>query len=177
MNPSQPGSSASDRRQLPRIDIILPAALRLKDGGTANVRVFNISREGLQIRCTRAVAARLCPSKRLTDRREMPLMQLRFLVPLLGGRTPVEVRCRMRHLNLLPEAPPETEVAIGLEFRRFPSEKYLQRFIAFIEEQLVPVEDYEVYLRGQGPSGGQATARDPRQEPDTAAAGRRPGGR
>lgn len=151
-------ASARDRRQLPRIDIELPATLELDNGDCVGVRVFNISPEGMQVRCSRPLAASLCPAKRWTAD-GAPSLRARFRLPLRGTTVPLEVRCRIRHLNLLPKAPPDAEVAIGLEFRRFQSDGHLRRFVAFIEQQLVPAEDYDVYLRGRGSRAKENAAR------------------
>ena len=157
MNSKRTTSPARNRRQFPRIAIVLPVVLQLNNGDSVNVRTFDISPGGMQIRCSRAVAAKLCPTNNFIPRQKAPLFLARLLLPLHSGRVPVEARCCTMHVHLLQGAAPDAEVIIGLEFRGFRSQKYLRRFIWFIEEHLVPIEDFEVFVHGEGKSSPAST--------------------
>ena len=149
MNPKPARPVTRGRRQFPRIKVLLSVLLKPAAGDPLKASTYNLSPGGAQIRCSRELAARLCPGGRFSPGGKGPTLAARFMVPLHAGPVPVEVMCRLVHLNPLSRPKPGAEVALGLKFLRFAGQGHLRHFMRFVEEQLVPAEDFEVYVRGR----------------------------
>lgn len=141
----------SDRRQYPRIEITVPVILKRGSAPAVTALMHNISPGGMQVRVSADASASLevdAPE----DRKSAAPLRASFLLPLRGKRKSVAVDCEVRHVSRVRGAPAGAEMAVGLRFHDFTDTKYLRRFVRFIEEQMVPPEDIQVYLHG--PSGG-----------------------
>ncbi len=149
MNNKRGGASSGGRqRQYPRIAISLPVVLRQGETTAVAVQMVNISPGGMQVRCNRETASRLCPADSFSQKDVSLPVAGHLLLPTHLGRVPVRVRCLIVHVSLVTGAAAETEVAIGVKFRVFRDRRSLRHFVRFIEEQLVPLEDFEVYVGG-----------------------------
>ena len=118
--------------------------------------MFNVSPGGMQVRCDRDTASRLCPENSLSKKGVSLPVDGHLLLPTHLGRVPVRVKCLIVHTALVTGAPAETEVAIGVKFQEFRDRQSLRQFMTFIEEQLVPAEDFEVYVGGQKARASEA---------------------
>ena len=123
-----------DRRRYPRIELERPGHVRLASGETVDVTVHDLSPDGLQIRCTRAVALALHPSGRTIPAGiRGPDVHLVFDMPLPSGPVPLKMVGSIVHFALLgPQV-----VAIGLEFRHM-SPASVQHVKQFIYASLEP---------------------------------------
>lgn len=129
---------ATERRGFPRVLIRVPVALVHESGAVVAAESADIARRGMQIRCDRRTAYALHPSGRpIHD--DGPTIDAHFCVPIGRRHEKIDVRCRMVHLSLMPEADAEEQVAIGLEFAAFigDSEATFERFI---RDEMRPVE-------------------------------------
>ncbi len=139
-----------DRRQLPRITITVPVMLTGSTGRTVSGLMHNVSPGGMQVRLSAESAAALLPKREEIGNSKACYVRARFLVPLRKERVPISVKCLVAHVSAVDGAPEAARIAIGFSFKRFIDTKNLRRFVLFIEEQLVPMEEYELYLYGRG---------------------------
>lgn len=163
-------SNPRDRRQFPRIATVLPVVIKTRWGKTINAHMFNISPGGLQIRCGKRTAEKIRKEAIESSSKKSMSVVTHFLLPLHSGRELVIAKCRVKHVSIVKGAAPEAEVALGLEFSRFKSVKYLKRFVRYIEEQLVPLEDYALYCEGAQRSARASARKKTRPRPPKAAA-------
>ncbi len=161
MNNKRGSARSRRRRQYPRIAISLPVTLRQGDNPGVGVEMFNISPGGMQVRCHRDTATRLCPADSFSQMDLALPVDAHLFLPIHFGRVPVRVKCLIVHVSLVTGAPPETEVAIGVKFQVFRDRQSFRHFIRFIEEQLVPLEDFEVYVGGPKARASKAPKETP----------------
>ena len=145
--------ASADRRQLPRVAITMPVVLSRQKGQTINGLIQNISPGGMLVRMSAQSAAALLPQKKEKDGSGTGPIDAQFLVPLRQQHVPISVSCLIAHVSPVDRAPEAARIAIGYRFQRFKDERTLRRFVSFIEEQLVPMEDYQLYLHGATLSG------------------------
>lgn len=150
----------ADRRQLPRVAITMPVALTRAKGQKITGLMQNISPGGMLVRLSDRSAATLLPRKDAVGSDGIVPIHAQFLVPLREARVPISVSCLVAHVSPVDGAPTAARIAVGFRFKQFRDNKTLRRFVAFIEEQLVPMEDYQLYLHGPSlrrpkPEGGK----------------------
>lgn len=139
---------ATDQRQLPRVTITVPVMLTSSSGQTATGLMHNVSPGGMQVRLSAESAAALLSTRQAMGKSKPCYVRARFLVPLREQRVPISVKCLVAHVSPVLGAPAAARIAIGFSFKRFIDTKNLRRFVLFIEEQLVPMEEYDLYLYG-----------------------------
>ncbi len=139
----------AERRQLPRVAITVPVILKRSKGTTLKGLMHNVSPGGMQVRLSTEAAAALLPNKKGEIRANSGCsVHARFLLPLRKERVAIMVKCVVAHVSPVANAPAEARVAIGFRFKRFRDAKSQRRFVLFLEEQMVPPEDYDLYLHG-----------------------------
>jgi c-di-GMP-binding flagellar brake protein YcgR len=146
-----------ERRQFPRVAITIPVKLSRGAAPPVTGLTHDVSPGGMQVRLSAKAAAMLMPKGEKTQRDGKSRLQAQFLVPLRGKRYAISVQCVAAHVSALEGASAVAQVAIGFRFKHFKDAKTQQRFVRFIEEQLVPVEDYDLYLRGRTPPQDEAS--------------------
>ncbi len=144
--------ASADRRLFPRVAITMPVMLSGQKGQTINGLIQNISPGGMLVRLSAQSAAVLLPQKNEKDRPDIGPIEAQFLVPLRQQRISISVSCLVAHVTEVDGAPEAARIAIGYRFKRFKDQRTLRRFVSFIEEQLVPMEDYQLYLHGPASS-------------------------
>jgi hypothetical protein len=138
----------SERRQFPRVAITIPVMLSRSVTPWVTGLMHNVSPGGMHVRLSPGAAAKLMPKGEKIKLGGEGCFRAQFLVPLRGERFAISVNCVAAHVSLVDGAMMAARVAIGFRFKRFKDAKTLRRFVLFIEEQLVPMEDYELYLHG-----------------------------
>ena len=99
-------------RSVPPVRLSIPVQVGLSGGNIACARIYNLSSEGIQIRCDPGTARRIHPAgKAISDRSGPEVLIALRLKHGADIRTQV-LRCRVFYV--LPESP--QEVIIGLEF-------------------------------------------------------------
>jgi len=107
------------RRAFPRVRLRIPIQVGLPGGEIACARIYNLSPDGIQIRCDSATARRIHPSgKAISDGSGPKVLIALRLKHGADTRTHV-LRCKVFYL--LPES--RKEVIIGLEFEELKSEQ------------------------------------------------------
>lgn len=133
------GTHGEDKRNYPRIAVNLPLRMRRAGGPVVSATAHDITPAGLQIRCDRATALVIHPAGRYVAGEPGQQVLVRFALPLRAGAAVVDVECRLVHLSIVPDAPPERSVALGLEFERFLHEGK-ENLGRYIEEVMQPLE-------------------------------------
>jgi len=123
------------RRLYPRVHARVPVRLTGPAGEAVDVVGNDLSPGGLQVRCERAAAARLHAGERLAEAGVECTFRLEL--ELEGSPQPVNGRGRIIHLTPIPDAPPQQQMALGVQFLAIDNggERVLMRFI---EQHLRP---------------------------------------
>ena len=125
MPPANPDESQTmikpahkDRRALPRVTLSCPGKVILAGGDIVNVMIYDLSRDGLQIRCGKEAAHAINPDgKAITNGDELPEIQVLFYVPVDSGKGRVKAKGKLKYFSLIA---PDT-VAMGLKFKSISS--------------------------------------------------------
>ena len=149
----------AERRRFPRVAISVPVLLTGARGQTVNALMHSVSPGGMQVRLGAEAAAALLPKRDEIENRRVVFVLARFLVPLREERIAVSVKCAVAHVSPIAGALAAARIAIGFRFKRFKDTKNLRRFVLFLEEQLVPIEDYELYLHGHPPRHNKSSSK------------------
>lgn len=125
--------------------------------------MHNLSPGGMQVRLSSEAANALLPAKDPTGQKRLCSVQVRFVLPLRKERVPITVKTDVVHVSIVTAAPAAARVAVGFRLKRFKDSNSLRRFVMYLEEQMVPLEDYELYLNG--PAAARARIRKTRPTP------------
>ena len=99
-------------------------------------QLIDISPDGLQVRCTRAIAEALNPRGQRIKYEDNFIINTKFTVPIDDEQHVVAVSCQIYYFVLLPDVEGE-DVAFGLKFKKFEGESI--RYIGdLIENELEP---------------------------------------
>ena len=105
-------SGLEQRRAFPRIKLRIPVQVGLPGGQVACARIYNLSPDGIQIRCDPNTAQRIHPSGRSVSDGSGPKILIALRLKQGADMRTHVLKCRVFYL--LPETP--QEVIIGLEF-------------------------------------------------------------
>ncbi len=107
-----------DRRALPRVTLKCPGKVILPGGDVVNVMIYDLSRDGLQIRCGKKAAHAINPDgKAIKDGVSPPEIQVLFYVPLDSGKGRVKAKGKLMYFSLIA---PDI-MALGLKFKSISS--------------------------------------------------------
>ncbi len=107
-----------DRRALPRITLGCPGKVLLPGGGVVNVVIHDLSRDGMQIRCSKKAALAINPEgKAIKDGSSSLVVQVLFYVPVDSGNGRVKAKGELVYFALIA---PDI-VALGLKFKSISS--------------------------------------------------------
>jgi hypothetical protein len=107
-----------DRRTLPRVTLSCPGKVILTGGEVVNVMIYDLSRDGLQIRCGKKAARAINPDgKAIKDGASSAEIQVLFYVPIESGKGRVKAKGTLMYFSLIA---PDI-VAMGLKFRSISS--------------------------------------------------------
>jgi hypothetical protein len=101
------------RRAHPRVKLRLPVQIGLSGGSVVCARIYNISPDGVQVRCDRATAARINPGGRAVTEGNGQELLLAVRLHHDGHMRSHVLRCRLSYM--LPET--EDDIIIGLNFQ------------------------------------------------------------
>ncbi len=108
----------TDRRALPRVTLSCPGKVILPDGDVVNVMIYDLSRDGLQIRCGKKAAHAINPDgKAIKDGASPREIQVLFYVPLESGKGRVKAKGQLMYFSLIA---PDI-MALGLKFKSISS--------------------------------------------------------
>ncbi len=107
-----------DRRSLPRVTLSCPGKVILPGGDVVNVMIYDLSRDGLQIRCGKKAAHAINPGGKAIKEGDAPLeIQVLFYVPLDSGEGRVKAKGKLMYFSLIA---PDI-MALGLKFKSISS--------------------------------------------------------
>ncbi len=108
----------TDRRALPRVTLKFPGKVILPGGDVVNVMIYDLSRDGLQLRCGKKAAHAINPDGKAIKDGTSPLeIQVLFYVPLDSGKGRVKAKGKLMYFSLIA---PDI-VALGLKFKSISS--------------------------------------------------------
>ncbi len=107
-----------ESRRYPRIKTRLPISLSLESNETVTASIYDISPDGLQIRCNRQVAAKLNPGGRKINVKDNVTIKAEFLLPVDDEQRKIIVTCMVYYFVIIPGSL-EEDVAFGLKFKNF----------------------------------------------------------
>ena len=142
-------SISAERRRFPRVAITVPVQLKRSRCSTVTGLLHNLSPGGMQVRLSAQAAAALLPKRSELKPNVSFSIHASFLIPLKKTRVAIAVKSTVVHVSVVDAAPAAARIAIGFRFERFKNLETLRRFVMFLEEQMVPMEDYELYLYGR----------------------------
>lgn len=107
-----------DRRALPRVTLGCPGKVILPGGDVVNVMIYDLSRDGLQLRCGKKAAHAINPGGKAIKDGDSPLeIQVLFYVPLDSGKGRVKAKGKLMYFSLIA---PDI-VALGMKFKSISS--------------------------------------------------------
>ena len=126
-----------DRRKYPRIIINSPADIYYK-GKKLKAVVYDISPDGLQMRCTRKTLQAIHPGGEYIKEENAPDMDVTFQLITEKWHREIKIFCKMYYFVLLPEKV-ENDVAFGLKFIEFSGDS-ANCVDNFIEDAMSPMK-------------------------------------
>jgi hypothetical protein len=117
-----------DRRAFPRVTLGCPGKVMLTGGDVVNVVIHDLSRDGLQIRCSKKAALAIHPEgKSIKDGTAPREVQVVFYVPVDSGDGRVKAKGELVYFALIA---PDL-VAMGLKFKAISSGgvEHLRNFV------------------------------------------------
>ena len=153
----RPKAAGAERRRFPRVSGTVPVVLESSKGKTVTGLMHNLSPGGMQVRLSSEAADALLAGKGRTGQGQKFSVQARFVLPLRKTRVPITVKTDVVHVFIVDSAPAAARVAVGFRLKRFKDSNSLRRFVMYLEEQMVPLEDYELYLNGPAAARGKTS--------------------
>ena len=140
INDAEPFEYYEESRKYPRVKIELPVKLMLEDKSVAFANIYDISPDGIQIRCSGDVAVRLNPDGKKIDQYKNVIVKATFSLPINNELKEVCVYCKVYYFVLLKEKS-DKNIAFGLQFKKFEGQsvKYIGRHIL---SELEPASDF-----------------------------------
>ncbi len=128
-----------ESRKYPRIKFKRPVQIYYDNGRSVSASIYDISPDGLQIRCNRETAVALNPSGNIIDRKHNLIVNAVFSIPINNKLNEVKVSCKVYYFVIVPGNAKE-DVAFGLRFKKFEGKsiKYAGRYIL---NELEPVTE------------------------------------
>jgi hypothetical protein len=110
-------SKLEQRRAFPRVRLRIPVQIGLPGGQVACARIYNLSPDGIQVRCDPITARRIHPSGETISDGSGPKVQVAIRLKRGADVHTHVLKCKVFYL--LPESP--REFIIGLEFEELDS--------------------------------------------------------
>ena len=129
-NKTQPYEHYEESRKYPRVKFKHPVQIYLGDGRCVSASIYDISPDGLQIRCNRETAAALNPTGKKIDQKHNLSVNAVFSLPINNEQKKVTVSCKVYYFVIIT-GNAEEDVAFGLQFKKFEGKsiKYIGRHI------------------------------------------------
>ena len=125
-----------ERRQYPRIVIDVPVQIQTQNEKSILADAYDISPDGLQIRCERLTARALHPSGRSLSDGNGPQVDVTLYLPFPSGQLPLSARCKLFYVAVCPRG----DIAFGLQFVKFEGSGS-RTLSQFIEKSIEPARN------------------------------------
>jgi hypothetical protein len=125
----RPPHCGYSRWSCPRVHADVPVTISLQGSQAIALRTNDLSLLGLQVRCDLRTAACFRPDHSPGGE---PVYVLEMRLGIDGADRTVMARGRLVHVTLLPDAPPEQEVAVGFKLQHFEDDgaRILEHFVS-----------------------------------------------
>jgi len=133
MNATKRHDRYEEGRRFPRIPVTFPVTVNFGKNQSIEVVSYDISPDGIQIRCNKYIAQSLHGKDERIPESERPIVDIALNLPVKRAEKKFSARCQIVYLIFLEEAA-ESEMentALGLKFLDLKgrSEKYLGKFL------------------------------------------------
>ncbi len=127
MAPSQIDEHYEEKRQHPRLELDVPAVVLCNSAQLVETKIYDISPDGLQIRCSREAALAINPGAKQINPTDNLMVNVIFNMP--SNKEQIKVICNVYYFTLTHDGS-DKDVAFGLKFRKFDgkSGKYVEQF-------------------------------------------------
>ena len=132
MNTSKRHKSYEEQRRFPRIPLSVPVTVSYGKNLTSEVMAYDISPDGLQIRCNQETARTLHPVSGFIEKSQRPSVEVTFTLTIKNKDRKITARCDITYMIELEEAETETEnAALGLYFTSLKgrSSRFISQFL------------------------------------------------
>ena len=137
MNSTSQIEVKDDRRKYPRLVLQIPVNVHIEYGKYADACLYDLSPDGLQIRCDQETANQIDTLSKKNLYKDKPSITVEFALPQTNNRAVIVVKCSICYFSPLP-AKANDDVALGLQFRQFSGDS-LQQIKDFFLSELEPV--------------------------------------
>ncbi len=135
MQYQEPYSHFEERRTYPRVVTKSPVTV-CHNGVALNAEIYDISADGVQIRCDRETFQRIHPTGMFIRKNNAPVVDIDFEITVSNAHSKISVKCLMYYFVLIPGAG-ERDVAFGLRFI-MPEDNVIHSINAYIENAMTP---------------------------------------
>ncbi len=106
-----------ETRLFPRIKRRLPVLITTNDGQRIYSTIYDLSPEGIQIRCERDIAFKINPDGLQIDELNLAKVKLTFPLPVGNDMVKITINCEVSYLAIVPDNIDE-QFALGLRFKK-----------------------------------------------------------
>lgn len=119
-----------EQRLYPRLRLDAPAVILCANQQLMEADVFDISPDGLQIRCSRDAVQSINPTGKSINPQDNVLVYVLFSLPANDGNVQIKVVCKAYYFMLTQDSD-KNDVALGLKFKKFEGTcgRYVEQFI------------------------------------------------
>lgn len=119
-----------EQRNYPRLRLDVPVIILCADRQLVEGRVFDISPDGLQIRCNREAALTINPGAKQINPMDKVMVSTIFSLPSNAGNKQIKVISNIYYFTLINDGS-EEDVAFGLKFKKFDGTcgRYVDQYI------------------------------------------------
>ncbi len=148
MKPATQLKSFEDRRKYPRLRLDIPVKVKYQSDKFVEARLYDISPDGLQIRCDQPTAGLIHPSGKPIPEHAQPSVLIGFTLPANNENSEIIVKFSIWYFALLTDGA-INEVAFGLCFRQFKGD-CRQRISQYFLSEMEPAWDSDVLWNNFG---------------------------
>lgn len=133
MSSSKRHDRFEEGRRFPRVPVVLPVTVSFGQNQTIQAVTYDISPDGIQIRCNKYVAQSIHRKEERIPENERPIVDVSLNLTIKKAEKKFIAKCQAVYMIFLEQAA-ESEMenaAFGLRFLGFKgrSEKYLNKFL------------------------------------------------
>ncbi|OGT30578.1 MAG: hypothetical protein A2W28_11235 [Gammaproteobacteria bacterium RBG_16_51_14] len=131
------------RRKYPRAILNIPVKIRMDTGIKGEATLYDISPDGIQVRCNRETARIICPEGKITKENVKRHLEVIFVLPYRRRKKAVCIRVMPVYLLFIAV----DLIAFGMQFHRKDKET-LKSIEDYIDYELAPsIEELEEILK------------------------------
>lgn len=116
-NKDNPYEFYEETRKYPRIKIKIPVQVCLNNGQSITANIFDVSPDGIQIRCRRDRAIALNPAGKRIDKKDNISVKAVFSLPIENEQKQIAVDCLIYYFVIVP-GELEEDIAFGYNLKK-----------------------------------------------------------